>query len=99
MTDPVKFMRENIKGKSDITECDHGDWFRDADGECTFIEGRYIVNRHAVVLTCSMLRYIQDNKVPNQFICQNCGENIKDEDLTELLLCTNCKMPRISSLR
>lgn len=95
MSDPVLFMRRNIKGQSDISVCDHGNWFRDPDGECTFIEGRYIINREAVVLTCGMLRYINENKVPDQFDCQNCGNVILDCDLTEFLLCANCDIPVI----
>ena len=87
---PILFMRENIKGKSDISICDHGNWFRDSDGECTFIEGNYIINTKVVVITCSMLQYIQINKVLDNFDCQVCGDKILDEDLTELLLCVGC---------
>ena len=91
MDDPVLFMRENIKGKSDISRCDHGDWFRDLDDECSFIEGRYIIDNKVIILTCGMLTYIKENRVPNQFDCQNCGEPISDCDLNEFLLCKNCK--------
>ena len=88
--DPVGFMRENIKGKSDISRCDHGDWFL-INGECSFIEGHYIDGTgKMVVVTCHMKRYIENNKVPNQFECQNCGDRIMDRDLTEFLLCKQC---------
>lgn len=92
MNDPQFFMRENIKGKSDISRCDHGDWFRAANDECTFIEGRYIINGKVVILDCNMLQFIQKNKIQNQFNCQNCGDTIMDYDLTEFLLCANCTL-------
>lgn len=95
--DPVVFMRENIKGKSDITVCDHGEWFL-INGECSFIEGQYIDGSgKMIVITCHVKRYIEKNKIVNQFDCQNCGDKIMDCDLSESLLCKNCKSPEIVS--
>lgn len=89
---PITFMRENIKGKSDITKCDHGDWFRRLDNACCFIEGIYIVDRVRTVLTCNMLTFMKANEVTPEFDCQNCGMVIPNDSLSEVLLCKVCNV-------
>lgn len=95
MMDPVLFMRENIKGKSDISLCDHGEWFLSDDGECMFIEGIYYQDQHLYTITCGMIQYVKNNCISSSHKCQICGEYLTAEEVNEFLVCGKCKVPEI----